>query len=295
MTSLTDTLPDSAASAVRNLNDYEIMNRKLRVDFSNDGSEEDVRFPLSLSHTILTNILQPTGGNYSAPPPMPLNGVPVPPPMILSQNGSASSLPPLPQGIDLPPGLNCPDAISRTLNTLAPAQLLDVLSQMKNLVATDQAKATELLRQAPQLSYAIFQALLLMNLVSTDALAAVVEQASSVPGPTPAMPTVQAPTPLQHQGQYPVPPIPGSGQGYQIPPPNISTPPTHGMPYPPPPGQYQQRQQPISAPAPAPTPDTDDLVKQVMSLPQEVIDQLPPAERAQILTLRATFQAQGLR
>lgn len=32
---------DSAASAVRNLNDFEIMNRKLRVDFSNDGGEDD--------------------------------------------------------------------------------------------------------------------------------------------------------------------------------------------------------------------------------------------------------------
>ncbi len=32
---------DAAASAVRNLNDYEIMNRKLRVDFSNDGGEEE--------------------------------------------------------------------------------------------------------------------------------------------------------------------------------------------------------------------------------------------------------------
>lgn len=35
------TTSDSAASAVRNLNDYEIMNRKLRVDFSNDGGEEE--------------------------------------------------------------------------------------------------------------------------------------------------------------------------------------------------------------------------------------------------------------
>lgn len=39
---MTDTAnTDSAASAVRNLNDYEIMNRKLRVDFSNDGGEEE--------------------------------------------------------------------------------------------------------------------------------------------------------------------------------------------------------------------------------------------------------------
>jgi cleavage stimulation factor subunit 2 len=34
-------LVDSAASAVRNLNDHEIMNRKLRVDFSNDGAEDE--------------------------------------------------------------------------------------------------------------------------------------------------------------------------------------------------------------------------------------------------------------
>lgn len=38
---LTPDPPDSAASAVRNLNDYEIMNRKLRVDFSNDGAEDE--------------------------------------------------------------------------------------------------------------------------------------------------------------------------------------------------------------------------------------------------------------
>jgi hypothetical protein len=40
-TELIHLLTDSAASAVRNLNDYEIMNRKLRVDFSNDGGEEE--------------------------------------------------------------------------------------------------------------------------------------------------------------------------------------------------------------------------------------------------------------
>ncbi|KAL2130973.1 hypothetical protein VTI74DRAFT_5695 [Chaetomium olivicolor] len=32
---------DSAASAVRNLNDYEIMGRKLRVDFSNETVSDD--------------------------------------------------------------------------------------------------------------------------------------------------------------------------------------------------------------------------------------------------------------
>src|SRR5690348_1798657 len=82
--------------------------------------------------------------------------------------GNHASLPPLPQGKDLPAGVSCTDAISRTLNTLPPAQLLDILQQMKTLATSDPSRATELLSQAPQLSYAIFQALLIMGLVSPD-------------------------------------------------------------------------------------------------------------------------------
>jgi len=34
-------MTDAASSAVRNLNDHEIMGRKLRVDYSNDNAEDD--------------------------------------------------------------------------------------------------------------------------------------------------------------------------------------------------------------------------------------------------------------
>ncbi|KFY64069.1 hypothetical protein V496_03502 [Pseudogymnoascus sp. VKM F-4515 (FW-2607)] len=247
---------DSAASAVRNLNDYEIMNRKLRVDFSNDGAEDETSAPTGYQH-----------------PPLPLNGVPVPPPGMAPPNGS-STLPPLPQGIDLPPGLTCPDSISRTLNTLPPSQLLDVLSQMKSLVTTDQGKAIELLRQAPQLSYAIFQALLLMGLVSTDSLASVVDAAGAPPQGAAAAPT-----------QAPAPHYPSAPSGYPAPG-QMGTPPTHGMPYPPPPQQSYQQQPP---PAAAGQPDADALIQQVLTMPQELIDQLAPAERNQLLALRAQF------
>jgi len=257
---------DSAASAVRNLNDYEIMNRKLRVDFSNDGGDDESAAPPGYQH-----------------PPMPTNGVPVPPPGIFPP----SSLPPLPLGVDLPAGLTCPDAISRTLNTLPPSQLLDVLSQMKSLVTTDPGKATALLQQAPQLSYAIFQALLLMGLVSTDALSSVVEQASAPTAPPPSIQT-QAPTP--QSVQYPPPPVPVPGQGFppgfppSLPTGQIGTPPQHGVPYPPPP---QRAPQPVAPPAVQP--DNDALMQQVLAMPQSLIDQLPPADRAQILALKASF------
>lgn len=52
-------LLDSAASAVRNLNDFEIMNRKLRVDFSNDGGDDD-NVSSSLHGFLITVAHKPT-------------------------------------------------------------------------------------------------------------------------------------------------------------------------------------------------------------------------------------------
>jgi len=232
------------------------MGRKLRVDFSNEGTDDNDR----------------DGGNRDRDGP--------------STNGNHShpqsvSLPPLPPGAELPPGVTCTDAISRTLNTLPPAQLLDVLGQMKQLATTDPARATELLTQAPQLSYAIFQALLLMGLVSPEAINSVVDtSAGPHPPPVQSAPPVQQPPPVQMPG-YP---------GYPQQPAYTNTPPVQvgGYPAPPPPPP-----QVVAAPAPAPmAQDPAALMAAVMSLPQETIDQLPEAERAQVLALRASFGAQ---
>ncbi|CZT11305.1 related to cleavage stimulation factor 64K chain [Rhynchosporium agropyri] len=274
---------DSAASAVRNLNDHEIMNRKLRVDFSNDGDSDDTAAPAGYQH-------QPPPMAFPMPMQMPSNGFPPPPPN--QDNNRNSSIPPLPLGVDLPAGLSCPDAISRTLNTLPPAQLLDVLSQMKTLATTDAARATELLNQAPQLSYAIFQALLLMGLVSTEALSSVVEQAS-------AAPPLQMPPQQQQQQQYAAPSS-SYPPGFPPPPPHMSgqlglqmgTPPVHGQGYPPPPPPQQRApppQQQQVAQQQQSNPETEALMAQVMAMPQELIDSLPPADRAQLLALRASY------
>lgn len=249
------------------------MNRKLRVDFSNDGGDDEnvsftsiyIYIPLELP---TNHFQQSTPSNYQHTP-LPSNGLSNPPPQP-----NTSTLPPLPIGVDLPPGLNCPDAISRTLNTLPPAQLLDVLSQMKTLTSTDPAKATELLHQAPQLSYAIFQALLLMGLVSTDALASVVDAAQP-----------QQPPPPPPAAAYGYPP------GYPPPPPHMSgqlgmqmgTPPVQNPAYAPPPARAPPPPQPQALP------DSDALMQQVLAMPQELIDSLPPADRAQLMALRASY------
>ncbi|KAI4592022.1 hypothetical protein KJ359_011969 [Pestalotiopsis sp. 9143b] len=252
---------DSAASAVRNLNDYEVMNRKLRVDYSTEGrvgEEDDKMGPNPMNNA----------GSYGQAS----NGVSAAPPVV-----PAGTLPPLPPGKELPLGVSFHDAISRTLHTLPPAQLLDILSQMKTLATTDPARATELLTAAPQLSYAVFQALLLMGLVSPEAIHSVID--------TSAPPPVQAPPSAYPSASMPaMPGFPGVPTG---------TPPV-ATPFAPPPVAQPTTVNygaPV-APTPAPAQDSDQLLKMVMELPQATIDQLPEGERQQIMMLRAQLMGQ---
>jgi cleavage stimulation factor subunit 2 len=230
---------DAAASAVRNLNDYEINWRKIRVDWPHAGEKDAA--PTGYDAGPITN----------APPMLP----------------SAPVLPPLPSGIELPPNLKCTDAISQTLSTLPPQQLLDVLTQMKGLAISDPGRAVELLRQAPQLSYAIFQALILMKLVDPQVLAQVVEQAARPPTMAPiALPQQQPPQ--QYQG-FPPP------MQQQFQPPRPQPPPQYAPP-------------PMAQPQPPP-PNQNDLLQQVLAMSQQQIDTLPPLERSQIMQVRASM------
>jgi cleavage stimulation factor subunit 2 len=249
---------DSASSAVRNLNDYEIMGRKLRVDFSNEQkSGDDDNGQTSPSYSAYN-------ANGAAPMPAP---------------APASTLPPLPAGKEIPPGLTCADAISRTLNTLPPSQLLDILGQMKSLAASDPQRATELLQQAPQLAYAVFQALLLMGLVSSEAIQSVID---------PSAPPTQPPGGAAYAQQPPAAAYLGGA---------TNTPPVRGVPYQTPtpmaaaPQAYAAPPPVAAAPAPA-AQDTDALMRAVMELPQAQIDMLPEAERQQIMALRASYAPQ---
>lgn len=221
---------DAAASAVRNLNEYEIMGRKIRVDWPHNELKDTDSIP--------------DQSELQVPPP-----VQAPPP-------TDPMLPPLPPGTDVAPNLSAPNAISMTLSALPPQQLLDVVVQMKGLVMADPARATELLRQAPQLAYAIFQALLLMNLVDQSVLASVVEQASQPQIVVPP-PQTMTPQPFTSYGTPPVNPT------------------------------FQQPVQQI--------PGQGELLAQVINMPQATIDALPPTERAQIMLLRQQLMQGGLR
>lgn len=235
---------DQAASAVRNLNDYEIMGRKIRVDWPHNNEKDSVPEDYSQQNS------------YDAQ---------------MGQQQPQSTLPPLPPGVDVPPHLDCANAISQTLSQLPPTQLLDVISQMKSLAVAEPSRAIELLRQAPQLAYAIFQALLLLNLVDYSTLSSVVEQASQ--------PGAQVGQPPANQPYQPYATIPGQ----------VATPPVQQNPYAPPPAQPQ------AAAAQAQMPSQEELLQQVLSMSQATIDALPPLERSQIMLLRQQLMQGGMR
>lgn len=255
---------DAAASAVRNLNDYEIMGRKIRVDWPHNNEKDSVPPDYSQLPQTQTGVVLLPGQQVSSSSSAAAAAVQDSVPGSAAAPPSAVSLPPLPPGVDLPPHLDCPNAISQTLSALPPNQLLDVLSQMKALAVADPARATELLRQAPQLAYAIFQALLLMNLVDYSTLGSVVEQA--------AQPVAAAPVYQPFAG------IPGP----------IATPPVVNPPFAPPAAAAAAAPQPAAAVA------QDELLQQVLSMPQSAIDALPPVERSQIMLLRQQLM-QGMR
>lgn len=111
---MTSSDPQEAEAAVRNLHNYEINGRNLRVDFAeSDPAQEKTRKR------------GPGGGGM----PGGMSGMP-PTPMPMSM--PTAGLPPnLPPGVPLPPGTNATDSISQTLATMPPNQLLDILTQMK--------------------------------------------------------------------------------------------------------------------------------------------------------------------
>ncbi|OWZ40917.1 cleavage stimulation factor subunit 2 [Cryptococcus neoformans C23] len=121
---------------------------------------------------------------------------------VRRQGGDDIDLRMAPQGIDLPPGQKAVDTISKTLAGIAPGQMGDVMTSMKSLIQTNPDQARQLLSQQPQLAYALFQAMLLLNLVDPSVLSSIQPLAAS------ASTSAAAPG-----GAAPVVPGPGVGGG----------------------------------------------------------------------------------
>ncbi|KAI8612808.1 hypothetical protein BC830DRAFT_1135063 [Chytriomyces sp. MP71] len=211
-----------AASAVRNLNGYELGGRPIRIDFADAETKDE--HPSSYAR-------------YEEKPK-----VHQPAQQVIAKGSSV-------------------DAINKALETIPSTQLLEVMAQLKVMAQTAPDQARTLLTANPQLAYAIFQALLTMNVIDANLLQRVVQPQQ--PQSTGVMGTGVS------SSFQPVAPPPA-----MIP---IAQPPAF---------------QPVAQPAPALAgvdPAQQELLLQVLSLTPDQIQALPMEQRTGVLQLRAQF------
>ncbi|ORX86337.1 hypothetical protein BCR32DRAFT_324999 [Anaeromyces robustus] len=153
---------ETAASAVRNLNSYEVGGRELRVDYADndkDDNHENNRGNNNNNNNNTVNNFQHddnrknfnnrTNNNMQNP----------------QQNSNSQN-----QTQNQQQNQSCIESIQNTVNMLPQRELLELMSQIKNLVETNPVAARNLLMLNPQLSYAIFQALLTLNIVDPNVI-----------------------------------------------------------------------------------------------------------------------------
>lgn len=256
---------ETASSAVRNLNNYQIGTRNLKVDFSHE-----------------TSITAPS---------------------LLPSSYTDVNLPALPAGIPPPQGMSAHDAINKTLMTLTRDQMLDIILDLKKMSQKNPSLARELFNASPQLSYMIVQSLHMLEIIDNNALLSLVNQ-NFQQQQSQQQPPPQQPSFYQNQQPQQPPQQPNFYQNQQqpkfqrqfggTPPPGQIKPHT-------PPQKSRQKQQPSNAPeqvAFQPEPQVDagqqqqlELVRQVMQLTDEQIAQLSEDQRDALLVLRQQVQS----
>ena len=145
---------ETAHSAIRNLNNYELSGRTLRVDSAaNERNREEMR---------------------NLPPA----AVPAAQPFIESPYGAP----------DVDPE-KAPEAISKAVASLPPEQMFELARQMRNCVQSNPHEARNMLMQNPQLAYALLQALVVMRAVKPDVAMSILHRPN--PNTAPLMPMEQ--------------------------------------------------------------------------------------------------------
>lgn len=293
---------ETAASAVRNLNNADVGGRPLRIDLAD--SDPFLEGKTTVRGELLDGS-DPRGrwrehreqdrdrDRYDNIRDQPKSQDP---------NSFLSSLPP---GVPITPGSTALDTISQTLATMSPAQLVEVLAQMKAFVITHPDQARALLVAHPQYAYALFQALLLNKIVDQSVLQRMLQAtAGSGAAPGPGIPQ-QPHHQMQYQQSPPIhqpqphmpPPMSGPPPASTAPPSMFphQQPPSH-MPAPPPQQSwYRPPQHAVPPPHSAPMPDLNidpaqrQMLMQVLSLTPDQINGLPPSEREAIQNLRNQF------
>lgn len=292
--------PQAALSAIRNMNDYELNGRRLRVNFSNSSHLETLATKLGMDLSRETNQRSSTSSSNN-----------------INKNDNSN--------------ISGTNTVADSLKAMSKGEMYDVVAKFKEIAEKDPDEARRLLAGHPQLPEAMLFLMSKLDMVTssqsvksnddstsfvniptssrvaTDPRARVpanrtpatvsTPAAVSAPVPPPAIPSTSTVPPKP----IPVPPPPPADPRSRMADPRART-------MPPPPQHIQQQQQPpppFSAvpPPPPPPPQPQQtsisnldpgLVRQVMSLTPEMISQLPPHKQQSILALRQQISGSGM-
>lgn len=278
--------PGSAASAVRNLNNYQIGSRNLKVDFSRETSvsspgPNQLSFPSSSTPASLASpSLSGIGPSSSS-----LSATSAGLSSLQIGQGSSSSysdlIASLPQGTMPPPGVAAHNAINKTLMTLTRDQMLEIIMDLKTLSQKNPKLTSELFSAAPQLSYMAIQSMLMLNLVD-DRMVFFLAGQQPQPQLQPQQQQQQSQPQSQSQQQSQSQPQQQQQQQPQMP---LSQPPTQPSQYEPQPKQTNTSLN-TSPPQPEKQEQEIELIRKVMELTDEQIAQLSKDQRDALNVLR---------
>lgn len=258
--------PQAALSAIRNMNEYEINGRKIRVNFSNSSHLETLAGQMGMD---LSHVTGPKKDDNIA--------------TTQTQGGDVA------QSSAAVAGSR---AVASALKSMNKGEMYDVVAKLKEIADSNPEEARKILTQHPQLPEAILFCMSELDMIKTP----VATSGVSVPLPTPGIaPVARAapPPPVQPSDPRARPADPRAARDPRAAAPNFPPPPTFAAPppsMPPPPMQQPPPQQGVGVAGLDP-----NLVQQVMQLTPAQIAQLPPDKQQSILALRQQITNAGLR
>lgn len=265
--------PQAALSAIRNMNDYELNGRRIRVNYSNNSHLEALAGKLGMDLSQQTQ--RPSGSSATT-----------------ANQPSAGT-----------------NAVADALKAMSKGEMYDVVAKLKEIADRDPDEARRILSGHPQLPEAMLFLMSKLDMVQTSVQVeggASILPAAPVPVATAARaadPRARAVDPRSASASSdprvaapaPAPPPPRADPRARVdprarapPPPMIPPQPQYSAPPP-------QPQPGLPPPPPAPGVANLDpsLVQQVMSLTPQQISQLPPDKQQSILALRQQIQGGG--